>query len=158
VAKDTQQPTSPPPEGTESEDFWQRYDASVGVPSGVVYDADKGTVSMPIQPELLEQTRAEQAAMVHARGMIDEREKRTPAHAPLHGSVDSGTWIANEVKRMKAAAEIPDSVTKTNFAEALAERMRIAAEADRSIRPIKGLSISNRLKDWGLWPIDKIST
>jgi hypothetical protein len=80
------------------------------------------------------------------------------APAPLHGFIDSGTWIVGEAKRMKADAEIPDNITKTDFAKALAGRMFIAARTNPSIQPIKWRSIFNRLEDWGLWPIDKIPT
>jgi hypothetical protein len=66
----------------------------------------------------------------------------------------SKVWIAAEARRMKAAGEIPTKIT--DFARDLARRMRKAADADRSIRPIKWESIRNMLPKWDLWPVTLI--
>jgi hypothetical protein len=88
---------------------------------------------------------------------IPPAPKPVTAPVPLNETVDSGTWIVTEAGRMKAAGEIPAHITKTSFAKALADRMRRAAAADPSIRPIKWQSIANRLaKPWEIWPITSI--
>jgi hypothetical protein len=65
----------------------------------------------------------------------------------------AGKWVAAEAKRMKAAGRIPGGESaKTEFARELERRMKNAADADRSIRPVKYRHIMNSLKKWGLWP------
>jgi len=55
---------------------------------------------------------------------------------------------------MKAADEIPDSITQ--FARSLEVRMYQAAMIDPSIRPVQWTYIKNNLSKWGLWPASKI--
>jgi hypothetical protein len=69
VTKDEQQPTAPPPEGTE-------------LPEGTEYDADGRVISAPIPPELWERIRAEQAEAARARAVIDRAIARASA-APV---------------------------------------------------------------------------
>ena len=57
---------------------------------------------------------------------------------------------------MKVDGEIPQGIIKAAWARMLAKQMEKAAETDRSIRLMKWQSINNKLRDWGLWPIDKI--
>ena len=61
--------------------------------------------------------------------------------------------VAAEASRMKAANEIPPDIRITDFARDLARGMDKAAVSNRSIRPIKSISIENKLRDWGLWPL-----
>jgi hypothetical protein len=68
----------------------------------------------------------------------------------------AGGWIADEVKRMKEAGEIPPGINITDFAKELERRMRNAAKIDESLRPIKARTIENGLRTWGLWPITSI--
>lgn len=87
---------------------------------------------------------------------VPSTPKQATTPVPLNTFTHSGRWIVAEARRMQAAAEIPDNITKTTFARALAERMQKAFEADRSIRPMKWRSIRNQLEPWGLWPIASI--
>jgi hypothetical protein len=75
---------------------------------------------------------------------------------PSEELVASGRWIAAEAKRMKAADEIPQDIGITDLARELAQRMNKAAKTDPSIRPIKYVSIKNKLHEWGLWPVTSI--
>jgi hypothetical protein len=68
----------------------------------------------------------------------------------------AGQWIAAELRRMKAANEIPPDIWITDLARDLESRMRKAAATDKSLRPIKWRSIKNGLPKWGLWPITLI--
>ena len=71
-----------------------------------------------------------------------------PASTSNH-PVSSKTWVTAEAERMKTANEIP--ALKTDFAKELARRMKKAALADPSIRPVQWETIMNRLASWGLW-------
>jgi hypothetical protein len=75
---------------------------------------------------------------------------------PMDGPTGSGIWISTEAKNMKKAGEIPANIGKSDFARELETRMRKAAKADPSIRPVKWTHIKNKLLDWGLWPISAI--
>jgi hypothetical protein len=68
----------------------------------------------------------------------------------------SAQWIAAEARQMKAVGQIAPDIKITDFADELARRMRKAADADRSIRPLKMESIRNMLGEWGLWPVTRI--
>jgi hypothetical protein len=65
-------------------------------------------------------------------------------------------WITAEVKRMKAANKIPESIRITDFAKQLELRMRKVAATNDFIRPIGWRSIKNRLRGWSLWPVSSI--
>jgi hypothetical protein len=86
----------------------------------------------------------------HLLGLLPEDPRERDE---VHGA---GAWIAAEVKKMKAANEIPPDIRITNFARELEGRMRKAAAGDKSLRPIQWRSIKNRLTDWGLWPVASI--
>jgi hypothetical protein len=81
-----------------------------------------------------------------------------PAEGDEKKTLDSATaaWAAGEASRMKKAGEIPPDIRITNFAQKLADRMKKAAEKDRSIRPVGKGHIKNMLPKWGLWPISLI--
>lgn len=68
--------------------------------------------------------------------------------------VAAATWVRDEAGRMKKAGEIPPGITA--FARELELRMKIAAAADHSLRPVKWPYIKNKLRDWGCWPIRSI--
>jgi hypothetical protein len=72
------------------------------------------------------------------------------------GFESTKTWIANDVRQMKADGEIPADIRVTDLARQLAQRMHKAAKTNPSIRPIKPRSIENILRRCGLWPVPSI--
>jgi hypothetical protein len=77
-------------------------------------------------------------------------------HEKTDGRSASGRWIAAEASRMKKLGEIAPGIRITDLSGELAHRMKRAAAADRSIRPLTANSIRNRLREWGLWPVTSI--
>jgi hypothetical protein len=66
-------------------------------------------------------------------------------------------WCAAEIKRMKAAGEIHDSIRITKLAELLADRLGKASKAgNTSIKPVTSGHIKNMLPTWDLWPMHSI--
>jgi hypothetical protein len=80
-------------------------------------------------------------------------EPQPKAKSTQTASVD---WVAAEAKRMKAAGEINEGTSITNFAKLLADRMDKARDTDKSISPVGWQHIKNMLRPWGLWPIETI--
>jgi hypothetical protein len=68
------------------------------------------------------------------------RPDASPANA-LVGNTSSKTWVPKELRRLKAADQIPKSAIKADLARLLECQMAEAAKRDPSIRPIKWRSI-----------------
>jgi hypothetical protein len=68
----------------------------------------------------------------------------------------AGVWIKAEAARLKAAGKISDGMRITHMAKLLEKRLKAAAVADRSLRPVSWRHIKNCLPDWGLWPVSSI--
>jgi hypothetical protein len=68
----------------------------------------------------------------------------------------AGQWITAEVRRMRAANEIPPNIRISALARYLERRMLKAAATGKFLRPITWRSIKNKLPEWGLWPITSI--
>jgi hypothetical protein len=76
---------------------------------------------------------------------------------------DAGTtkaFVIAEIKRMKAAGEIPSICTKgkgkTELAKLIVERVKIAVRRGVLTKPVDYRHIVNNLELWGLWPISSI--
>lgn len=100
---------------------------------------------------------------VQAMGMSVSRERLfalllPPGELRAGGkSRGAAAWITGEVRRMKAAGEIPADIKITDLAHKIEQRMADAAKRDPlSLRAIKWKSIRNQLVEWGLWPVTLI--
>jgi hypothetical protein len=69
---------------------------------------------------------------------------------------DTKSWIATEASNMKKDNKIPAGINITDFAKLLQTRMKAAAGHNSSIHAIGWVSIRNRLRGWGLFPISDI--
>jgi hypothetical protein len=65
-------------------------------------------------------------------------------------------FVTAEIKRMKAAGEIPNSIKKTDLARLIERKSNTAARRGEMAKPVKYRHIVNSLSDWGLWPISSI--
>jgi hypothetical protein len=90
-------------------------------------------------------------------------DKAGPAVLPVSippKRVSTKDWITAEAKRLKKDNEIPRSayIHPTTFAKLLWDRMKNAADTDKSIRlrRVDWRHIKNQLRKWGLWPIESI--
>jgi hypothetical protein len=101
----------------------------------------------------IEIVREDLERMLKALRRDEVAEVPSPAQ-PIVEPIAGAKWIADEAKRMKAARAIPS--LQSEFARELDRRMHIAAETDRSIRPLKASYIENQLRSWGLWPASTI--
>lgn len=104
-----------------------------------------------------EQLNAERKVIDHLRAVRDgllppDWQKRQEVSQER---VTTRSRIEAEAKRMKAAGEIPDGITK--FARELEVRLYQAAIVDPSIRRVQWTYIKNNLPKWNLWPASKIS-
>jgi hypothetical protein len=68
----------------------------------------------------------------------------------------SKVWCVAEAKRLKFAGKLDSLKNKTALAKLLADGIRKAARTDSSLRSLTMRYIRNQLKNWGLWPIDRI--
>lgn len=77
---------------------------------------------------------------------------------PTARQVAAIEWITREARRLKRTDKIPAGIKMTPFAKMLATNLEEAARTDRSIsiKPVGWRHILNKLKKWGLWPIDAI--
>jgi hypothetical protein len=78
------------------------------------------------------------------------QSKPEPESEPAREPPTGAEWLADEARRMKAAGAIPP--LQSEFARELERRMLIAAETNKSIRPLKASYLENQLRNWGLWP------
>lgn len=62
-------------------------------------------------------------------------------------------WLTAEVKRMKAAREIPSGITKTELATLLEGRIKAAALRGGVTKSVGYRHIVNNLEAWDLWSI-----
>jgi hypothetical protein len=74
----------------------------------------------------------------------------------VNGFTPTKIWAAEEAKRMKGAGKIPEGIGISDFARELETRMAAAAKTDDPVRPVTWMHIKNHLREWGLWPINKI--
>jgi hypothetical protein len=88
--------------------------------------------------------------------IYDLRFFRPESQRDVASAVDTVSWVTAEAKRMKAAGEVNEGISITNFAQRLEKQMRKAAKTDNSIRPVGWQHIRNKLSTWGLWPIESI--
>jgi hypothetical protein len=67
------------------------------------------------------------------------------------------TWVTTKAKQLKAAGEINESITITDFAKLLAGLMeKDHKTGDSSAKPVGWRHIKNKLPAWDLWPINSI--
>jgi hypothetical protein len=62
-------------------------------------------------------------------------------------AISSATWIENAVEERRAAGKTYPNIT------ALSVELSKAMEVDPQANPLKPRTIENRLREWGLWPL-----
>jgi hypothetical protein len=65
-------------------------------------------------------------------------------------------WITRKARDLKRAGKLDPLMKKNKFADHLAKLLKEEAKTNESLKAVKWKSISNKLNEWGLWPIDKI--
>jgi hypothetical protein len=113
-----------------------------------------------VETALRELRTAIEAQMAPAIDQSPEAPSAAPTNQPPRApqpkipTAKANSWVMAEAKRLKAAGIIP--ARPTDFARKLEEQMRVAAETDKSLRPVGWRYIKNNLQAWGLWPADLI--
>lgn len=125
-------------------------------------DDDKRTpILSPGTWRLMERLREERCEALRDQAEKPATQQPPEAPAPLisettNEPISSKAWCAAEFANMRERGELPAKIEKTELALLLHRRMIEAAKTDVRIRPIKAVSISNKLAAWGLWPLSLI--
>ena len=148
----------------QPKEFWEHVSTAPGSSEGttfyvgITYDGEPLYEDVHVTDVLPDPIAVRIDAPLHIRLLDMFRGRRSQGSAEETGLTSekqaAKSWITAETKRMKAADEIPDSITK--FARSLEVRMYQAPMIDPSIRPVQWTYIKNNLSKWGLWPASKI--
>ena len=78
--------------------------------------------------------------------------KPLPAKPARGRRLSSKVVLKREVNRMRAAGEIPATITE--LSRKLRQRL-LDLSTTHNVKPLKRRSIENRLRDWELWPSER---
>jgi hypothetical protein len=85
---------------------------------------------------------------------VTSRQENKPSLTVRVAGID---WARRVAKQMKADGAIPEGITQRGFAKMIEQRMQEEAAADPSLgNPLSADYIRSHLKEWGLWPLEKI--